>query len=257
MSDSDSSSDSDSDFFSSDSDANAEVDEAVFGDPEALRALPPDRVEPTLNAAAAGGWRAVVEALLARGVVDLASEGRPLLVAAENGHLEVVTALLAANATVDLANNNGATPLFVAAHGGHHEVVTALLAANATVDVAANDGGSPLLAAVFATAPTGVPLSLWLVYRAAHSGAGAAGAGGAGDGARAAVDSFLQACVGGVVALAAFCVGGLALVRSSATEPSLAGVLAAGYLSWAAVWGLQRLTKQLEGCDVPNWVFWA
>ena len=114
-----------------DADGDAEVDEAVFGDPEALRALPPDRVEPTLNAAAAGGWRAAVEELVARGVVDLASGGRPLLAAAENGHLEVVTALIAAGATVDLADEDGRTPMLVAAASGHHEVVAALLAAGA------------------------------------------------------------------------------------------------------------------------------
>ena len=57
-----------------DADGDAEVDEAVFGDPEALRALPRDRVEAALNAAAAGGWRAAVEELVARGVVDLAGE---------------------------------------------------------------------------------------------------------------------------------------------------------------------------------------
>ena len=36
---------SDSDSGSSDSDSDGEVDEAVFGDPEALRALPRGRVE--------------------------------------------------------------------------------------------------------------------------------------------------------------------------------------------------------------------
>ena len=54
-----------------DADSDGEVDEAVFGDPEALRALPRGRVEAALNAAAAGGWRTAVEELLARGVVDL------------------------------------------------------------------------------------------------------------------------------------------------------------------------------------------
>ena len=112
-----------------DADGDAEVDEAVFGDPEALRALPPDRVEPTLNAAAAGGWRAAVEELVARGVVDLASGGRPLLAAAENGHLEVVTALIAAGATVELATKKGATPMDVATRKGHHDIVAALAGA--------------------------------------------------------------------------------------------------------------------------------
>ena len=64
--------------------------------------------------------------------------------------------------------------------------------------------------------------------------------------------------MGGVLALAAFCVGALALVRSSEAEPSLAAVLMAGYLSWAGVWGVQRLAEQLRGIsEVPGWVFWA
>ena len=72
-------SDSDESSGTADTDSDGEVDEAVLGDPEALRALPRDRVEPALNAAAAGGRRAAVEVLLARGVVDLASEHYPCL----------------------------------------------------------------------------------------------------------------------------------------------------------------------------------
>ena len=66
----------DSDSASSNSDSDGEVDEAVFGDPEALRALPRDRVEAALKAAAAGGRHTAVEELLARGVVD-ARRGDP------------------------------------------------------------------------------------------------------------------------------------------------------------------------------------
>ena len=114
-----------------DADSDVEVDEAVFGDPEALRALPPDRVEPTLNAAAAGGWRAAVAELVARGVVDLASGGRPLLAAAENGHLEVVTGLIGGGAPVGLADDVGRTPLLAAWQNQHNDVVSVLLAAAA------------------------------------------------------------------------------------------------------------------------------
>ena len=41
--------------------------------------------------------------------------------------------------------NEGATPLFIAALKGHHEVVAALIAARANVDLAVNDGATPLL----------------------------------------------------------------------------------------------------------------
>ena len=84
---------------------------------------------------------------LARGIVDLASAYYPLYAAASGGHREVVAALIAAGANVDKAMNDGFTPLLAAAENGHHEVVTALLAANATVDLAMNDGRTPLSAA--------------------------------------------------------------------------------------------------------------
>ena len=92
------------------------VDAAVCGEPEALRALPRARVEAALHAAAAAGGRhTAVEELVARGVVDLASDDYPLWTAADGGHHEVVAALIAAGATVDLASDTGSTPLL---HGG-------------------------------------------------------------------------------------------------------------------------------------------
>lgn len=101
------------------------------------------------------------------------------------------------------------------------------------VSMAAHSG-SGLMAAVFSTAPTGVPLSLWLVHRAAASSA----AGGA------ALETFLRACIKGTVALACFCLGALACVRrSDGAPPSLALLLVAGFGSWAAAWlALRRVT---------------
>jgi ankyrin repeat protein len=55
----------------------------------------------------------------------------PLMIAAANGHTEIVTALLEANADVNAAHTDGSTPLWVAAANGHTEIVTALLAAEA------------------------------------------------------------------------------------------------------------------------------
>ena len=46
----------------------------------------------------------------------------------QNGHLEVVKALLAAQADVNKASNDGETPLHWASNEGHLEVVKALLA---------------------------------------------------------------------------------------------------------------------------------
>ena len=59
----------------------------------------------------------------------------PLLKAAQKGHTEIVTALLAAKADVNAANKtDGVTPLYMAAAKGHTEIVTTLLEANADVN---------------------------------------------------------------------------------------------------------------------------
>ena len=57
-----------------------------------------------------------------------------------DGHADVVTVLLGANAKVDLANGFGLTPLVFACRRGHTEIVTKLPAANASVDQADSEG---------------------------------------------------------------------------------------------------------------------
>ncbi len=52
-----------------------EADAAVCGEPEALRALPRDRVEPALAVAAAGGRHTAVEELVARGLAGADDDG--------------------------------------------------------------------------------------------------------------------------------------------------------------------------------------
>ena len=64
----------------------------------------------------------------------------PLLIAAYNGHLNVVQALVAAEADVDKAKtDDGRTPLWTAAYEGHLDVVQALVAAKADVNKAAGE----------------------------------------------------------------------------------------------------------------------
>ena len=69
----------------------------------------------------------------------------PLILAAQNGHLEVVKYLLEKSAAVDAKSNDGVTPLIVAAQNGYLEVVKHLLDKGATVDAKSNDGFTPLL----------------------------------------------------------------------------------------------------------------
>ena len=106
-------------------------------------------LQPLAAALLAPQWVHAQETEQAGEEMDQAVEdGRtPLYMAAENGHHEVVAALIAARANVDLAMNDGFTPLLVAAQNGHHEVVAALINANATVDQAMKDGSTPLLMA--------------------------------------------------------------------------------------------------------------
>lgn len=86
-----------------------------------------------------------------------------------------------------------------------------------------------VLAAVFSTAPSGVPLSLWLVHRAARASGGAQQ-----------VETFLVAVIKGGLALSSFALGALALckLQSGLEAPSLTVLLGAGFTSWALAWSL-------------------
>ena len=80
-----------------------------------------------------------MELIAAGALIDkaLATDGcSPLYIAAQNGHLAVVTKLVAAGALVDKATAKGYTPLFIAAANGHLTVVSELIAAGAVVDKA-------------------------------------------------------------------------------------------------------------------------
>ena len=107
-----------------------------------------------LKAADSGCIDDVKEVIAAGNDVDMATPwgfntawghaATPLRVAAKNGHHEIVLVLIAAGATVDLADDNGCTPLWMAASNGHLEIVATLIAHNATVDLANNEGFTPL-----------------------------------------------------------------------------------------------------------------
>ena len=106
-----------------------------------------------LHEAARRGHEEAVAVLLAAGAsVDLADStddggSTPLNVASHSGFAVVVEMLLAAGASVNQANTAGVTPLYVASANDHTAVVEMLLAAGASVDQANTAGVTPLYVA--------------------------------------------------------------------------------------------------------------
>ena len=68
----------------------------------------------------------------------------PLFAACQEGHTEVVRALLSAGAKIDLRRSGGMAPLHVACGRGHTEVVRTMLPARAKVNLQTEEGASPL-----------------------------------------------------------------------------------------------------------------
>jgi ankyrin repeat protein len=63
-----------------------------------------------------------------------------LILASQNGHHEVVQALIAAKANVNANSEDGATALIMASKNGHQEVVQTLINAKASVNAKARNG---------------------------------------------------------------------------------------------------------------------
>jgi len=108
---------------------------------ESAAASAPVDANNLLYAAAEDGHLDEVTKLIAAGadVYGTADDGKtPLYAAASNGHLDVVTKLIAAGADVNAACGrthwSTCTPLVIAAENGHLTVVTKLIAAGALVD---------------------------------------------------------------------------------------------------------------------------
>jgi ankyrin repeat protein len=77
------------------------------------------------------------------------AEWTPLLVAAQEGSLESVTALLAHGATVDRADPEGSTALMFACQGAHVAVLRLLLHSGASVQLRDAEGATALHSAVY------------------------------------------------------------------------------------------------------------
>ena len=104
--------------------------------------------------AAARGHTAMVELLADEGGADISKGTRdddsvdggacPLYIAAENGRVDTVRALIARGADVNQTTVNGDTPLSGAAYGGCAVAVVILLENGSNVNQARDDGVSPV-----------------------------------------------------------------------------------------------------------------
>jgi len=103
-----------------------------------------------LYAGVAKGLIHIVLFALAKGadINKIHKDWTPLLFAAHEGHVAIVTLLLAKKAEVNKPNNNGETPLFMAAQNGSEEVVKLLIDAGANINEANKNGMAPLFIAV-------------------------------------------------------------------------------------------------------------
>ena len=100
--------------------------------------------------AAEKGHGEIVSGLVAAGAdVNAATQDgyTPLYAAAEKGHGEIASGLVAAGADVNAARQDGSTPLYTAALKGHGEFVSGLVAAGADVNAAMQGGSTPLVVA--------------------------------------------------------------------------------------------------------------
>jgi ankyrin repeat protein len=101
------------------------------------------------KAASAGNLGAAKAAILAGARVNASNEwgNTPVMLAAQQGQVDVVRALLRAGASVD-GRGGAMTPLAAAALGGHTEVVKLLLNSGAQTDTSTETGESALVLAV-------------------------------------------------------------------------------------------------------------
>ena len=68
----------------------------------------------------------------------------PLYIASHNGHTEIVSILIKANANPNLYLDDGATPLYIASQNGHTDINSLLLKANADPNLQCDNGAIPL-----------------------------------------------------------------------------------------------------------------
>ena len=116
------------------------------------RLAPIKDVMPLFRAAEKGDLRCL-KFILRETDVDInsiidANGANALLIAVQNGHRDIVQALIRAGANINQPMNNGATALILAAQFGYLDIALLLLKAGAMVDQWGLDGCTPLMSAV-------------------------------------------------------------------------------------------------------------
>ena len=104
-----------------------------------------------LMLAAKNGHAEIVDKLLARranvDAVKKSTHGTALMFSAQNGHTEIVDKLLAKGVNIEAKTTSGFTALTLAAHNGHAEIVDKLLVQGANIEAIASDGFTALMVA--------------------------------------------------------------------------------------------------------------
>ena len=111
------------------------------------------------------------------------------------------------------------------------KILPVLISISVIIFIAVMQRYSKLVAAVTATMPLTIPLSLWIVYSAAQ-------------GDRTAVTQFTGSLLAGIFPTLAFV---FALWLGARAGLKLAPMIALGYLTWAAVLGLVVALRRLLG----------
>jgi len=106
-----------------------------------------------LRIAAEGGFYECVKLLLVAGydvdVISATDGASPLIAAAQFGHLQTVTLLIEAGASINVKSVDGKTALFAAVEERHDKIVRMLLHHGADTNIVSMEGTSPLFSAAF------------------------------------------------------------------------------------------------------------
>ena len=91
----------------------------------------------------------LVKFIIGNSMVEILSKNcenrvTPIFLAAENGHTEIVKALIGSTDNPNAPDNEGWTPIHIGAQNGHTEIVKALIGSTENPNAPANNGRTPI-----------------------------------------------------------------------------------------------------------------